>query len=85
MKYKAEDKVKIKENNNDTKMEAFLKSLDPPYVLTIVNVINEDPTGQYDVIYEMREEEKHYWHNGDIENIYKEPTPIDNRFEILDL
>ena len=82
MKYKVGDIIKIKEDIfiwGDFK--GFLKNLNPPYVITIKNVLDD--------CYEVEENPKFAvsatWTESHIEGLYIEPEPIENRFEILDL
>jgi len=80
MKYKAGDKVKIRENIRLTKvMHDFLNSQNPPYTLVVKNCVKDR------MKYKMKNEEYFLWGEDDIEGIYERPISIADRFEILDL
>ncbi len=85
MKYKAGDRVRIKNlRSYDDLVKKIIEPLDPPYVITIEVIIHHAfLDSSYGYI--AKETNQCYWYDEDIEGIYEEPDPIENRFEILDL
>ena len=84
MKYKVGDIIRIKENDNYRDIvKEMLESQDPPYVMTIEEIISSEG------LTDMYRANEYDWYDGDIKDIYvesiEEVDPINNRFEILDL
>ena len=88
MKYKVGDKVKIREDLDwDKSYHTKFQKLDPPYVATIIRASFKSSAGSKRKNRYVIDTYPHlpFWFEYEIEDLYKEPVPIYNRFELLDL
>ncbi len=82
MRFIAGQKVKIKKVSLNIPQDYIASALTPPYVATISHFGVDPHSGEY--MYRL-EECPWGWYECEIEGLYEESVPIENRFEILDL
>jgi len=90
MKYKVGDRIKIKEENSFiNECRDLLESVNPPYVLTIIEACDkyDRNDGYCGERYKVKENGQWNWYTDNIEGLYKEEVfdPIESRLDILDL
>ena len=82
MRYKVGQRVRINRNIQEISMVRAAEKLDIPYVATISCIVPDFHNGGD--MYQF-EECGGGWYECEVEDLYVEPSPIKNRWEILDI